>query len=61
MGYCKAYMTKNHAKYIKHQQVHSNKPTSGAGYPRCWPGSVQLNLQKNMKRLTDPYGKAMKK
>ena len=44
MGYCKAYMTKNHAKYIKHQQVHSNKPTSGAGYPRCWPGSVQLNL-----------------
>ena len=24
-------------------------------------GSVQLNLKKNMKRQTDPYGKAMKK
>ena len=60
MGYCKAY-DKNHAKYIKYQQVHSNKPTSDAGSPSCRPGSVQLNLQKNMKRQTDPYGKAMKK
>ena len=30
--------------YIKCQQVHSNKPMSGAGSPSCRPGSVQLNL-----------------
>ena len=34
---------------------------SGAGSPSFRPGSVQLNLQKNMKRQTDPYGKVMKK
>ena len=27
--------------YIKCQQVHSNKPMSGAGSPNCRPGSVQ--------------------
>ena len=49
------------SKSIKCQQVHSNKPMSGAGSPSCRPGSVQLNLSKNMIRQTDPYGKAMKK
>ena len=49
------------SKYIKCQQVHSNKPLSGAGPSSCIPGSVQLNLHKNMKRQTDPFGKAMKK
>ena len=39
---------------IKCQQVHSNKPMSGAGSPSCRPESVQLNLWKNMKRQTDP-------
>ena len=34
----------------------SNKPMSGARSPSCRPGSVQLNLWKNMKRQTDPYG-----
>ena len=34
----------------------SNKPMSGAGSASCRPGSVQLNLWKNMKRQTDPYG-----
>ena len=29
---------------------------SGAGSPSCRPGSVQLNLYKNIKRQTDPYG-----
>ena len=48
-------------EYIKYQQVHSNKSISGAGSPSCRPGSGQLNLQKNMNRQTDSYGKAMKK
>ena len=47
--------------YLKCQQNHSNKPISGAGSPSCRPGSVQLNVYENMKRHTDPYGKAMKK
>ena len=34
---------------------------SGVGSPGCRPGSVQLNLYTNVKRQTDPYGKAMKK
>ena len=34
---------------------------SGAGSPSCRPVSVQLNFSENMKRQTDPYGKAMKK
>ena len=34
----------------------SNKPMSGTGSASCRPGSVQLNLWKNMKRQTDPYG-----
>ena len=34
---------------------------SGAGSPSFRPGRVQLNLQQNIKRQTDPYGKAMKK
>ena len=29
---------------------------SCARSPSCRPGSVQLNLWKNMKRQTDPYG-----
>ena len=28
-------------QYIKKQQVHSDKPVSGAGSPSCRPGSVQ--------------------
>ena len=28
-------------KYIKYQQVYSDKPMSGAGSPSCRPGSVQ--------------------
>ena len=42
-------------------KVQSNKPMSGAVFPSCRPGSVQLNLYKNMKRQTDPYGRAMKR
>ena len=34
------------AKYIKYQQVHSNKPMSGAGSPSCRPGSVQKKKTK---------------
>ena len=30
--------------HIKWQQVHSNKPVSGAGSPSSRPGSVQFNL-----------------
>ena len=40
---------------------HSNKPMSFAGSPSCRPASVRLNLWKNAKRQTDPYGKAIKK
>ena len=29
---------------------------SGAGSASCRPGSKPLNLWKNMKRQTDPYG-----
>ena len=43
------------------QQVHSNKPMSGARSPSYRPGSVQLNLQKRMTWQSDPYCKAMKK
>ena len=41
--------------YLKCQQNHSNKPMSGAGSPSCRPGSVQLNLYKNIKRQIDPH------
>ena len=43
-------------KYVKYQQVPSNRLMSGVGSPCHRRGSVQLN----MKRKTDPYGKAMK-
>ena len=33
-----------YGKYINYQQVHINKPMSGAGSPSCRAGSVQLNL-----------------
>ena len=39
---------------------HGKKPISLAS-PSCRPGSVQLNLYKNMKRQIDPYSKEMKK
>ena len=32
---------KNIAKDIEYQQVHGDKPMSGAGSPSCRPGSVQ--------------------
>ena len=38
------YREAHEPKYVNYQQVHSDKPMSGAGSPICTPGSVQLNL-----------------